>query len=168
MNRREFIKAGGTAAGGTGLTINNLLNRTWTFNFWLNPKEHIDPEATSEIKDINKWTEEEYHYSKDPFFGLYDTTKPVDRFIQDKTGDCDDYSRFALSWLVYRDKPAYLVFVVTGRWTLHLFVHDGIRAYDDFGVGNIGWNKDDAIFWREKKVNDGTHKQVDTSTFQRD
>ena len=168
MKRREFIKAGGATAGSTGIAINGFFNRSFTFEFWLNPKKFIEPEATEDIDDINEWTEKKYEYSRDPFLGLYDTIKPVEQFINDKTGDCDDYARFALSWLVHRNKTAYLTFTVTENYSLHLFVHDGIRAYDDFGVGNIGWNKDDAVFYREKKVNDGERKQNPTPEIQQD
>jgi hypothetical protein len=162
MNRRSFIKLGGSTTLSTKIS-SITKGRILTIKMWANPQKYINPKATKNIDDIDKWTEEKFTYEKDPFLGIYDSTKPVNRFIKEKSGDCDDYSLFALSWLIQRDKEAYLVFGLTKEYTLHIFVHDGLRVYDYGGIQTHSGSMHDMIWKREKKVSDGETKMAQGS-----
>ena len=138
MNRRSFLKKsiGGLvgsslAAGATSLALND---ETWTPMFWESPEEVLNPEATEGILMLNSWTQENFNWERDPSFGLYDITRPIEWIVENGRGDCTDYTALALSWMIKEGhEDIYMVLVIDPRregWGGHLAASTGTMVYD--------------------------------------
>lgn len=86
--------------------------------------------------DLASFSEDVYEWEPDPWWGLYDIAQPVDMTLSKGAGDCVDYARLAVAWLVHNtDRPVVLYVCIRRNWPpAHLIAYDGERTYSN---GNI-------------------------------
>lgn len=129
------LTAGGLLAIQIGeeTSLSELINRHGA-RFIVNPERFLDPEATEDL-DIGLFTNR-FRHNSDKMHGLYDVTKSVDSAIREKSGDCEDYSVVAASWLIQNTdrRPQIILYVVKGGLYAHVNVYDGERIYDYNGM----------------------------------
>lgn len=112
-----------------------LRDRRPTLLFWFFPHRYVDPNEASEIEFLASWTNEEFEYTQDPFWGLYDSFRPVEDIVKYKKGDCVDHAVVAASWLISKNMDTYITVVKTDtrKSFLHMIAHDGYTVYDYTG-----------------------------------
>lgn len=85
--------------------------------------------------DLESFLLDEWEYEPDPLWGLIDVVQRPSDSLENPTGDCTDFARFALTWLYNEtDRPLSLYLCFTFRNPPgHLIVYDGERTYSTAG-----------------------------------
>lgn len=153
MKRRTFIKGvGGSSAALVSTGAIPGKEKIFTLTFWSNPEKYLDPEAASEVESLAEWRDFVFEHESDPLFGLWDTSKSVEEFLENPDGDCTDFSRLAASWFVANDEPAYLLVIWKGGMDFHMVAHNGEESHDMFRREPVENYYERAIFHAEKRI----------------
>lgn len=109
-----------------------------TARFLLNPRDYLNPRATEDL-DIEEFADV-FHHRTDAMNGAYDVLKPVEKTIASKTGDCEDYSAVAASWILQHKqvRPKIQLQIPEEPQLMgHINVTDGQRVYDNGNIYNV-------------------------------
>lgn len=148
MKRREFFKKTGAVSGASAGLFGNP---TWTPWFFFNPENKLNPEATSEIDNLGKWSEENFTYQKDPLWGIADVSRDVEWIVENKKGDCVDHTTLALSWLINEGySNVYIVCAYDGGFNAHMTAAVNNFAYDTHGLEVLDNYKNG--FFKKRKI----------------
>lgn len=71
--------------------------RRWTGLLYVDPERFIDPEYDWEDFDLEEWSENEYEWTSDDWYGFKDIAKPARETIETGRGDCDCYAVVAMN-----------------------------------------------------------------------
>lgn len=71
--------------------------RQWSGILYLDPERFIDTEYDWEDFDLEEWSENEYRWESDDWYGFKDVAKPARETIETGRGDCDCYAVVAMN-----------------------------------------------------------------------
>lgn len=98
--------------------------RRLTIHAFLRPRAFLEKDFKWDDFDIERWSEREYEWEQDPWFGLRDTVSMPSDVIRSGRGDCDDYAFVAASYLDATTDHDIKIVVQTDGRVWHMVCYD--------------------------------------------
>lgn len=107
-----------------------------TYHFFLKPEEYIEYGPTWRLLNIELWSENDYEYTTDKWWGIKDYVRDPYSTLKHGRGDCEDYALVALCWCAAKKRSNNLGVAMCFKSEKLLPQH--MVAYDDKRVYSSG------------------------------
>ncbi|MFD1686736.1 hypothetical protein [Halobellus litoreus] len=111
--------------------------RRWTPLTYLFPNRYVDRDPFWAEFDFEQWSESTYEWTEDPWNGFRDFAQRPAETVSRGTGDCEDYSLVAASWMVAQGREGTGIafcWEPSRPWPTHVIAFEDGRVYSS---GNI-------------------------------